>query len=108
MGRKKEMLISGGENIYPLEVEQVLQSHSAVSDVAVVGIPDPRWGEVPGAAVVLKEGHGATAEELTAWCRARLASYKTPRRWLILTALPRTAIGKVIKPQLVSMIQEGE
>lgn len=107
MGRRKEMLISGGENIYPLEVEQVLQSHPAVAESAVVGVPDARWGEIPGAGVVLRPGAQVTAEELTTYCRSRLAGYKTPKRWLFLPALPRTAIGKVIKPQLVQMIQEG-
>lgn len=107
MGRKKEMLISGGENVYPLEVEQALSAHPAVAEVAVVGIPDARWGEVPGAAVVLKAGAEVTPDDLTAWCRTRLAGYKIPKRWLILPALPRTAIGKVIKPDLITLIQEA-
>lgn len=106
MGRRKEMLITGGENVYPLEVEQVLAAHPAVAEVAVVGLADPVWGEVPGAAVVLHPACVATQEELIAWCRARLAGYKTPKRWLFPPELPRTAIGKVIKPQLVDQIQE--
>lgn len=108
MGRKKEMLISGGENVYPLEVEQALSAHPAVAEAAVVGIPDARWGEVPGAAVVLKAGAQATPDDLAAWCRSRMAGYKVPKRWRVLEALPRTAIGKVIKPELITLIQEAE
>lgn len=106
MGRRKEMLISGGENVYPLEVEQVLQAHPAVAEVAVVGVPDPKWGEVPGAAFVCHPGAKVTAAELAAWTRERLAGYKVPRHWLPLTELPRTAIGKVIKPEIARLLQE--
>jgi fatty-acyl-CoA synthase len=108
MGRKKEMLISGGENVYPLEVESVLNDHPAVAEVAVVGVPDARWGEVPGAAVVLHPGATTTIAELTAFCRSRLAGYKSPKHWLILPELPRTAIGKVIKPELVARFTAGK
>lgn len=108
MGRKKEMLISGGENVYPLEVEQALLAHPAVAEAAVVGIPDARWGEVPGAGIVLQAGASVTPDDLTAWCRSRLAGYKIPKRWRFLGALPRTAIGKVIKPDLITLIQEAE
>lgn len=106
MGRRKEMLISGGENVYPLEVEQALQAHPALAEVAVVGIPDPKWGEVPAAAFTCRPGLTVTPAELAAWARERLANYKVPKRWLRLGALPRTAIGKVVKPELTRLLQE--
>lgn len=100
--RKKNMNISGGENIYPSEVEAVLASHPAIRDVAVVGLPDDRWGERVEAAVVLKNGAEARAEDLIAWSRARLAGYKRPRgiTFLTETDLPRTATGKIQHPIL--------
>lgn len=107
MGRRKEMIISGGENIYPVEVELALGQHPAVAECAVLGLPDPRWGEVVGAAVALRPGQTATPAELAAFCRARLAGYKTPRRWLVVDALPKNPLGKVIKPQLVQQLQEA-
>ncbi len=95
--RKKDMIISGGENIYPAEVEQVLYQHPAVADVAVIGIPDARWGEAAMAIVVLKPGAATTPEEITAACGGRLARYKIPRRVAFVEALPRNAAGKVLK-----------
>ncbi len=99
-GRKKDMLISGGVNIYPAEIEGELLLHPAVQDTAVVGIPDPTWGEVGAAFVVLREGSTATAETLTEFLATRLARYKLPRRWVFVDTLPRTAYGKVIKREL--------
>lgn len=95
--RKKDMIISGGENIYPVEVEQVLYQHAAVADVAVIGIPDARWGEAAMAIVVLKPGARATAEDIIAACQGRLARYKIPRRVAFVEVLPRNAAGKVLK-----------
>jgi acyl-CoA synthetase (AMP-forming)/AMP-acid ligase II len=95
--RKKNMIISGGENIYPTEVEAVLAQHPAIRDVAVVGRPDDRWGERVEAAVVLRDGASATSDELIEWSRNRLAGYKRPRAVTFLAAdeMPRTATGKI-------------
>jgi len=101
-GRKKDMLISGGVNIYPAEIEGELLLHPAVQDAAVVGIPDATWGEVGAAFVVLREGAAATENELAAFLAERLAKYKLPRRWVFIDALPRTAYGKVVKGELRS------
>ncbi|RMG94897.1 MAG: long-chain fatty acid--CoA ligase, partial [Candidatus Dadabacteria bacterium] len=99
-GRAKEMYISGGENVYPAEVEAVLRGHPAVADAAVVGMPDPVWGEAGRAFVELRPGAPATAEELLAWCAGRLARFKCPREIVFLDALPRTELGKIRKEAL--------
>jgi acyl-CoA synthetase (AMP-forming)/AMP-acid ligase II len=106
--RKKNMIITGGENVYPTEVEAVLAGHPQVRDVAVVGLPDDRWGERVAAAVVLREGGEATAEALMDWCRARLAGFKRPRAVSFLAAgeIPRTATGKVQHGQLRTLLIE--
>jgi fatty-acyl-CoA synthase len=97
-GRRKEMFISGGENVYPAEVEKVLAGHPAVLDAAVLGMPDPRWGEVGRAFVQLAPGAGATCcRELTAFCRERLAAYKVPASFRIVEDFPRTSAGKIQK-----------
>jgi fatty-acyl-CoA synthase len=97
-GRLKDMIISGGENVYPAEVEDVLVSHPAVVEAAVVGIPDERWGEVSAAFVVLR---GEVGEgELAVFCRERLARFKVPKSFRVVDALPRNAIGKVQKSDL--------
>lgn len=101
--RRNDVIVSGGENIYPKEVENALAAHPAVREVAVVGLPDPLYGECVCAAVVLWPGKLATAEELEAHCRAQLASYKRPRRVEFLEALPRNASDKVQKRILRSM-----
>ncbi len=100
VGRSKEMFISGGENVYPVEVERVLYDHPAVKEAAVVGVPDPKWGEVGLAAVVLRPGARVSAEELRAFVRARLAGYKVPKRWVFLEALPKSGAGKVLKREI--------
>ena len=99
-GRIKDMIIRGGENIYPREIEDVLFAHPAVADVAVVGVPDPHWGEIVAAVVRLHEGAHTTDAELHAHCRAHLAPYKTPARWEYVEAFPLTASGKVQKFKL--------
>lgn len=104
--RKKDMIISGGENIYPAEVEAVLYSHPAVFEAAVIGVPDPKWGETVKAYVVLKAYHQLTAEEVIEYCRTRIASYKKPRYVEFLKALPRNASGKVLKTVLRNQDQE--
>ena len=99
--RWKDMFISGGENVYPAEVEQVLLQHPGVADVAVVGMPDERWGEVGCAYVCPAEPSQAPQEEtLQTWCRERLAGYKVPKRFVLRDALPRNALGKVQKQEL--------
>lgn len=98
--RKKDMFISGGENIYPVEVEEVLYQHTAVADAAVVGVPDPFWGEVGKAVVALRPGQTVTDAELIAFCRERLAHYKVPKRVEFRPALPRSAAGKILKREL--------
>ena len=96
--RKKNVIISGGENVYPTEVEAVLGSHPAVSDVAVVGCPDDKWGERVQAAVVKRGGSEVTTEELSAWAKQRLAGYKRPREIFFLEPgeMPRNATGKIL------------
>ncbi len=95
--RKKDIIISGGENISSIEVERVLYQHPAVLEATVIGIPHEKWGEVPKAFVVLKPGATATAEELIAFCRERLAHFKAPKAVEFLDALPKTSTGKVQK-----------
>ena len=107
-GRVKEMIIRGGENIYPREVELVLFAHPQVADVAVVGLPDPVWGEQVAAVVRAAGDAPPTAEELTEFCRARLASFKTPRRWAFVDAFPVTGSGKVRKHVLRDRLAAGE
>lgn len=96
--RKANMIISGGENIYPSEVEQVVGAHPAVMDVAVIGVPDDKWGEAVHAVVVLHPGRGATEEEVIGWCRDRIAGYKPPRSvdFIAEAEMPRTATGKIL------------
>ena len=93
--RIKDMISSGGENVYPAEVEAALRQHPAVLDCAVFGLPDVKWGEAVTAAVELRPGQRATQEELVAFARTLLAGYKIPRRIEIGLTLPRTASGKV-------------
>jgi len=96
--RKSNMIISGGENVYPSEVEGVLGAHPKVQDVAVIGVPHEKWGESPLAVVVLHAGQSATEAELRDWCRERLAGFKCPARVMFVdsTDMPRTATGKVL------------
>ncbi len=98
--RLKDMIVSGGENIAGSEVERVLYEHAAVLEVAVVGRPDERWGEVPVAFVVLRDGQSADPDELIAHCRERLARFKVPKEVTFLQALPRNPSGKVLKREL--------
>jgi fatty-acyl-CoA synthase len=98
--RVKDMYKSGGENVAPTEVERVLITHPDVVDVAVVGIPDPRWGEVGRAFVVARPGTVITLEGLREYCAGRIARYKAPRSLVIVDDLPRNSTGKVSKPAL--------
>lgn len=97
VGRLKEMYVSGGENIYPAEVEAVLHQHPAVVDAAVIGIPDERWGETGAAFVV---GDRVAAEELIEWCRGRLARFKVPKTVHLVEEIPRNSLGKIQKDEL--------
>jgi acyl-CoA synthetase (AMP-forming)/AMP-acid ligase II len=98
--RKKDMILTGGENVYSTEVENVLYQHPAVLEAAVFGIPDPKWGEAVHAAVVLKEGVKATTEEIIGFCKENLAHYKAPKAVTFLPQLPRTGSGKIFKKGL--------
>jgi fatty-acyl-CoA synthase len=98
--RWKDMYISGGENVYPAEVENVLYQHPAVAQAAVVGAPDDRWGETGVAFVVPSRGHDAEPEELRAWCRERLGAFKVPSAVHVVAELPRNATGKILKREL--------
>ncbi|HEX8202799.1 MAG TPA: long-chain fatty acid--CoA ligase [Isosphaeraceae bacterium] len=100
VGRLKDAIISGGENVYPAEVEAVLAAHPAVAEVAVIGVPDATWGEVPRAVVVPQPGGTLVPDDLIAFAAGRLARYKLPRRVVLVDALPRTAAGKVDKGPL--------
>ncbi|MFP5357138.1 MAG: AMP-binding protein [Gammaproteobacteria bacterium] len=99
-GRAKEMFISGGENVYPLEVEAALGQCRGVAECAVLGIPHPKWGEVGLAAVVMQPGHAPDAEALRAELRSRLAGYKVPREFFFLPGLPKTGAGKLARPEI--------
>jgi fatty-acyl-CoA synthase len=105
--RIKDMYISGGENVYPAEVEAVLTNHAAVLEAAVIGVPDERWGEVGHAAVRLRPGAACEAEELRAFARAQLAAYKVPKHVTIVEDYPRTAAGKVQKHLLRATLQRN-
>jgi len=103
-GRIKEMIIRGGENIYPREIEAVLASHPAVAEAVVVGVPDRFWGEVVGA--VVRPAFDVTEAELADYCRGRLAAYKTPVRWMFTGAFPLTPTGKIRKDVLSAQLAE--
>jgi acyl-CoA synthetase (AMP-forming)/AMP-acid ligase II len=98
--RTKDMIVSGAENVYPREVEEVLYQHPAVAEAAVIGVPDAKWGEAVKAIVVLKPGQSITADELIAFGKGRLAGYKQPRSVDFIDALPRNPSGKVLKREL--------
>ena len=104
--RFKDLIISGGENIYPAEVENILNGHSAVLEVAVIGVPHPRWGETPRAVVVLRQDMQATEQDLISYTRDRLAHYKCPSSVVFSAQLPRNASGKLLKRELRRVYQE--
>jgi len=99
--RKEDMIISGGFNIWPLEIENALSAHPAVQEVAVVGVPDEKWGEAVLAAVVLTDGSSTTEEELIAWAREKVGPVKKPKRVVIATEpLPKSPVGKLLRRQV--------
>ncbi len=104
--RKKDMIISGGFNIYPSEVEQVLWGHPAVGECAVIGVPDPEWGEAVKAVVELKPGKTVTAEELIALCKEKVGSINAPKS-VDFATLPRNPNGKVMKKDLRAQYWKG-
>jgi len=97
VGRIKDMLIRGGENIYPREIEEFLYQHPAVSEVQVIGVPDARYGEQVMAWVKVRDGARATEDELRAFCVGRMATHKIPRYWKFVDAFPMTVTGKIQK-----------
>jgi acyl-CoA synthetase (AMP-forming)/AMP-acid ligase II len=103
--RKHDMIITGGENVYPFEVEQILYEHPAVLEAAVVGLQDKKWGEMVTAAVGLKQGAEATEEELKAFCKERIAGYKCPKRVVFMEEVPKSALGKVLRRQVREQLE---
>ena len=93
--RKKECITSGGEKIFPLEVEEILHTHPKIKDVCVIGVPDDTWGSIVRAVVVLKEGEEATEEEIIEWCKGKMAGYKKPKSIVFADSLPVSPVGKV-------------
>ena len=106
-GRKDDLIIRGGENIAPAEIETVLQAHPAVEEAAVIGCPDEQWGETVMAVLVLRSGAAVSAGEIQQFCRERLASFKKPERVVFVDALPRNPLGKVIKKELKARYAAG-
>lgn len=104
--RKDDMIISGGENVYPNEVESILAAHPAVKEVAAVGLPDEKWGEAVIAVVALWQGMLVNEEELFKYCRERIAGYKMPKRIVITDTLPKTASGKILRRQVKEQLKQ--
>jgi acyl-CoA synthetase (AMP-forming)/AMP-acid ligase II len=104
--RMKDMFITGGFNCYPAEIERILSAHPAIAQVAVIGTPDERMGEIGKAFIVLRAGAEANAEEIRQWCRANMANYKVPRAFAFIDALPVNPAGKVQKFLLAAMLSD--
>ncbi|MBW2086616.1 MAG: fatty acid--CoA ligase, partial [Deltaproteobacteria bacterium] len=105
--RKHDMIISGGENVYPTEVENVLYQHPAVLEAAVIGVPDEKWGEAVKAVVALKPDQKATEEELITFVRKQIAGYKTPKSVNFVQVLPKTTVGKIRRRDVREKYWEG-
>ena len=105
--RKKDMIISGGVNIYPAEIEAALEAHADINDVAVFGIPDDEWGEAVHAILVLRRGANLSKDEITAYARTKLAGYKVPRSLSFMDEIPRNGSGKILKRDLRKPFWEG-
>jgi acyl-CoA synthetase (AMP-forming)/AMP-acid ligase II len=103
----KDMIISGGENIFPAELENALAGHPEVADVAVIGVPDDRWGEAVRAIIVRKPGSAMTGEQLVEWSRSRLAGFKLPRSVDFIETIPRNPSGKILKRELREPYWQG-
>ena len=106
--RKNDMIITGGENVYPYEVEKILYEHPAVLEAAVVGVQDKTWGEAVTAVVALKAGTTATEEELIGFAKERIAGYKTPKQVIFMESIPKTAIGKILRRQVREILSGSE
>ena len=106
--RVKDMIVSGGENVYPAEVENAIFGHPGVADVAVIGVPDEKWGEAVKAIIVAKEGENPSAEDIIAWARERIAGYKLPKSVDYIDALPRNPSGKILRKDLREPYWEGQ
>jgi acyl-CoA synthetase (AMP-forming)/AMP-acid ligase II len=104
-GRAKDMIISGGENIYPAEVEAVLHDHPKVASAALIGVPDPKWGETPVAVIIARDGCSLTADEIINFCAGKLARYKIPRHVFFVAEFPLLASGKIFKRLLKEEIE---
>ena len=105
--RKKDLIISGGFNVYPGEVEQVIWTHPSVQDCAVIGIPDEKWGEAVTAVIELKPGASLDSDAIIALCKAKLGSVKAPKSVIFVDNLPRSAVGKVLKRDLRARFWHG-
>lgn len=103
VGRKKDMIITGGENVYPLEIEQWLAAHPAIDEVAILGLPDVKWGEVVAAFIVFKKTHTLTDDEMNIYCQSKLGRYKIPKQFFRVEELPKTHVGKIDKKKLKEM-----
>jgi long-chain acyl-CoA synthetase len=106
-GRSKELIVRGGYNVHPREVEEALHAHPDVVEAVVVGVPDARLGEEVAAAVVVRPGGGATPDALADWARARVAAYKVPRLILVADALPHGPTGKVLRSEVAQLLAGG-
>lgn len=100
VARREDLIVSGGENIYPSEVEAVLHAHPAILEAAVIGVPHPQWVQTPVAFVVRRDGNNASADDLSKFCAVKLARYKIPTRFIFVKNLPRNAAGKILRPEL--------
>ena len=107
LDRSKDMIISGGENIYPREIEEVIIRHPDVREVVVIGVPDPKWGEAVKAIVVAKPGTIITEQAVIAWCQDAIASYKKPKSVEFVAELPKNNYGKVLKRELRARYWQG-
>ena len=107
VGRDDEMIVSGGENVYPIEVEKTLASHDDVAEAAVIGVDDEQYGQRLAAFVVLNAGAGATPDSLKQHVRDALANYKVPRQITVLDELPRSITGKIVRKELNAMVDNG-
>jgi fatty-acyl-CoA synthase len=103
--RARDMYITGGENVYPAEVERILRQHPDVKDIAVAGIPDERWGEVGHAFVIGEKDSNLCAEDILSYCREHMAKFKCPRSVTFCEDFPRTSLGKVRKRELINNIK---
>jgi acyl-CoA synthetase (AMP-forming)/AMP-acid ligase II len=106
--RSKDMIISGGQNVYSKEIEDVIMGHPAVMEVAVIGAPHPEWGESVKAVVSLRPGATATPEEIKTFCADKLAKFKRPRYVQIVEAIPHNPAGKIVKPEIRKLYGQAE